>query len=236
MKKGIIYLKAHFSTCLGIPLCLIFSACTSINSSSKGEKQQVEISLHKVRTDLEEAKHDINTQQMQLGILEGKLLRFDDLIHSIKVDSSEKQKSTLESLSYHLTQLEKKLEKFEEKQKEILTDLAQLEAHANHTTKALAQYKEKMKELENNLSAHSEILTQVSQLKKHFKAAAALSEESKECGTTEVVTVKSGDSLQRIARQHNSSVEELRRLNNLKDDLIMVGQELVVPTKSAPIN
>jgi septal ring factor EnvC (AmiA/AmiB activator) len=68
-----------------LPLMAICSACTSINSSSKGEKQQVEISLHKVRADLEESKHDINTQQMQLSILEGKLARVDDLIHSIKI-------------------------------------------------------------------------------------------------------------------------------------------------------
>jgi LysM repeat protein len=208
-----------------LPLMAICSACTSINSSSKGEKQQVEISLHKVRADLEESKHDINTQQMQLSILEGKLARVDDLIHSIKIESSEKQKSTLEELAYHLTQIEKRLEKFEEKQKEVLGDLTQLASHANHTSKVLGQYKDKIKELEHNLTVHSEILTQVNQLKKHFK------EEKDVSHNTETIIVKSGDSLQRIARQHSSSVEELRRLNNLKDDLIMVGQELIVPAK-----
>lgn len=41
-------------------------------------------------------------------------------------------------------------------------------------------------------------------------------------------TVKSGDNLGRIASRHNLSVEELKRLNNLKSDIIRPGQRLVV--------
>ncbi|MDR1190338.1 MAG: LysM peptidoglycan-binding domain-containing protein [Verrucomicrobiales bacterium] len=54
-------------------------------------------------------------------------------------------------------------------------------------------------------------------------------------GTTEALptggnyTVVSGDSLWKIARQHNTTVEKLRQANNLEGDLIQPGQVLVIP-------
>lgn len=44
--------------------------------------------------------------------------------------------------------------------------------------------------------------------------------------------VKAGDTLFAIARQHNSSVSEIRELNNLSSDTIYVDQELTVPGAS----
>ncbi len=41
-------------------------------------------------------------------------------------------------------------------------------------------------------------------------------------------TVKSGDNLTIIARQHDMTVEELKELNNLNSDLISIGQQLSV--------
>lgn len=41
-------------------------------------------------------------------------------------------------------------------------------------------------------------------------------------------TVQSGDYLNRIAQEHGMTTDELRQLNNLEDDLIRVGQRLVV--------
>ena len=42
-------------------------------------------------------------------------------------------------------------------------------------------------------------------------------------------TVRRGDNLSQIARQHNSSVAALRQANNLNGNLINVGQKLIVP-------
>ena len=203
--------------------CLTLASCTSVNNSSKGEKQQIEISMHNLRTDIEELKHDLNTQQMQLGIFEGKLVHIDDIIDSLKIESNEKQKSALEELQYHLSSIEKKLEHFETKQKEILTDLSQLESHANHTTKALGQYKEKVKEFEQTLALHTDIIKEFGQIKQHLP-----SQDTQKASLSRY-KVKAGDSLQRIAKNHNTTIEELKRVNHLRDDLIIVGQELIIP-------
>lgn len=41
-------------------------------------------------------------------------------------------------------------------------------------------------------------------------------------------TVKEGDTLTKIARRYKISVEDLRQINNLKSDLIVIGQVLKV--------
>ncbi|WP_258533694.1 LysM peptidoglycan-binding domain-containing protein [Xanthomonas oryzae] len=46
--------------------------------------------------------------------------------------------------------------------------------------------------------------------------------------------IKSGDSLDSIARQHGTSVEEISKLNNIKNpNIIRTGQQLKMPNKKA---
>ena len=46
---------------------------------------------------------------------------------------------------------------------------------------------------------------------------------------TEIISVERGDSLWRLGRQYGVSIKELKALNDLKSDLIVVGQTLKVP-------
>lgn len=47
------------------------------------------------------------------------------------------------------------------------------------------------------------------------------------------ITVKSGDALEKIARSNGTTVEEIMKLNNLKNDRLRIGQVLKVPVRSA---
>lgn len=47
-------------------------------------------------------------------------------------------------------------------------------------------------------------------------------------------TVKSGDTLYKIARSHNMTLDELKRLNDLTGNTISIGQQLTVRASSAP--
>ena len=48
-----------------------------------------------------------------------------------------------------------------------------------------------------------------------------------------VYTVRSGDTLMRIARNHSTTVASIKSANNLKTDFINVGQKLTIPGSSS---
>ena len=53
--------------------------------------------------------------------------------------------------------------------------------------------------------------------------------------STNRYTVKAGDTLWNISKRYNTTVEELMMLNNLSNDLIMIGQELILPNTNVHI-
>lgn len=50
---------------------------------------------------------------------------------------------------------------------------------------------------------------------------------------TQLYVVQKGDSLWKIARLHNTTVDKVKALNGLSNDVIRVGQELKVPATAA---
>jgi LysM repeat protein len=50
---------------------------------------------------------------------------------------------------------------------------------------------------------------------------------------SDTYTVKSGDTLSKVAKDHGTSVKELQRLNNLTTTQIRVGQKLKLPQRAA---
>ncbi len=61
------------------------------------------------------------------------------------------------------------------------------------------------------------------------KGEAAKHAAAKQKPTTSTYTVRKGDNLGKIAAKHGITVDQLKELNNLTDNNIMVGQSIVVP-------
>lgn len=146
----------------------------------------------------------------------------DDLRHDISCFKAELQiidgrikysENALASLKQDQMQqiaaLEKRWNGAEKNQK--TEEIQKLLAHANETTIALTQFKDRIQELEG------ELLSQNRRLSVKAKP--------------ETYKVRSGDSLEKIARAHSTSVEKVKKLNRLENDRIVAGQELVLPNE-----
>ena len=207
---------------------VIIGGCSPIKSSPKEEKHQLELTLHQVQTNIDDLRHDLNCMQTELQILDGKIKNQEKSIADLKHQYLDKQKKEMQALTQQINTLQTKVGGYDSKQENTEKDIRQLSGHANDTSSALTQYKERINELEKELIAHKRRFEEVSKLKNTLESVAK---------TIRAATgkdfysykVKSGDSLEKIAKNHKTTVEALKSTNKLDNDLIVIGQELRIP-------
>ena len=81
----------------------------------------------------------------------------------------------------------------------------------------------------NNLSSNALSIGQVLKI----PSSSESSNTGSNTGTTNTYVVKSGDSLYSIARKYNTTVDEIKKLNNLSSNLLNIGQVLKIPSGSS---
>jgi len=114
-------------------------------------------------------------------------------------------------------QLAARIVRLEDKQATILTDIRALGTHANETTQSLIQYRKTIQSLDQRLG---EVV----------KLKSTLNSISKSLGSSgKIHKVSSGDSLDKIARKYNTSIQTLKQANGLHSNTIIIGQELKIP-------
>ena len=68
------------------------------------------------------------------------------------------------------------------------------------------------------------------------RGSSGLAEHAPHAEDTDSIVVKRGDSLWQLAHRYDTTVAELKTLNNLDRDLILVGQSLKIPSTAHPID
>lgn len=216
----------------GLIALVVFSVlshgCSPLKSSPREERHQMELTVHEVRTNLDDLRHDLNCHQTELQIVDGKIKHQENAFLDLKHDYLEKQEVKVEELTQKVVLLEKRLKTMEHTLQSSATDIRKLSSHSNEMTAALSQYKDRMNELENELIACARRFDEVSKLKKTLEHIAhAIGEINHAQGN--LYKVKPGDTLEKIARANKTDVEKLKKINELEKDLIVIGQELKLP-------
>lgn len=196
-------------------LCLIAAGCSPLHTSPHDERHQWELTIHEVQTNLDDLRHDINCFQTEMQILDGRIKYFENALASLKQQDLEKQQSRIEQLSLQIQAFEKKWGTAEKRNEVAGKELEGLTKYAAETTTALSQFKGRIEELEQEL---------FSQSKKMGTLAKSLKPNDMQS-----YKVCAGDSLEKIAKTHNTTVEKIKKLNQLENDKIVVGQELKIP-------
>ena len=211
----------------GVFLSLIlFASCSPLKSSPNDEKHQLELTLHEVQTNLDDLRHDINCFQTELQILDGRIKCYENALGSLKQHDLEKQQAKIDQLFQQAQLLEKKWASFEKVQQGDTQGVQELTSHANETTAALTQFKQRIEELEQEILSQNRRFDELAKLRGHIEN---LSKGI--VGSFKLYKIKAGDSLEKIARSHKTTVDKIKKLNDLDQDLIVVGQELKIPVE-----
>jgi LysM repeat protein len=217
-------------------LFLIALCCASCGYSfsltgNSEDNRQMALAIEEMRIEIGDLKHALHTRDADMRILEEKL---NQSATSLKNQTGTSKSGKQGDFAFQLSAIEKKLAQIEKVQERLVVDIKQLSNLANQTSSALNQYKEKCTQLENELGVQSERLGEVSKLKSTLSSlsqainqnAPAVSESGKK------IKVKSGDSLERIAKAHHTTPRAIKELNRLSSDQITIGQELKIPDGS----
>jgi LysM repeat protein len=162
--------------------------------------------IREMQTRVDDLRHAFNCSQTELQILEGRIKAYEHALASFKQQDWEKWQEKLEQLHMQQHALEKKVTQFSRVYEQAEEERQKLMFHANETSCALTQFKNRIVELEKEL-----------QMRGRTNA------------DEKVHKVRPGDTLEKIARLHKTTVEHLKKLNRLDQDLIVVGQELIIP-------
>ena len=209
-----------YATCGLFLSSFLITSCNSHMAVLQQDKYENSVTLNEMRSELADLKYALSHAQVEIQILEEQVQSQDTLIKKSKNTSSS---SAIDS---KLPQLEKRLILLEQAQEKAQIDLKQLSSHANQTSSCLQQYSTKISELEKTLDHQNKLIHDVGDLKSSLKAfTTSLSKESNDS----TYKVRAGDSLEKIAKNHKTSVDALKKANQLSQNKILIGQELIIP-------
>ena len=197
-----------------IPLLLLFVGCSPLKTSLHDEKYQWELTLHEVQTNLDDLRHDTRCFETETQILDARIRSLEHALASFKQQEIDRQQAKIDQLFQQIALLEKKGGGKES-----------LEAYSKETHLSLAQFKSRLEELESEILAQSRKIEALAKLKGNIENLTKVLRP--DSGKT--YRVRSGDSLEKIAKMHKTDVGTLKQLNQLQQDLIVVDQELKIP-------
>lgn len=211
--------------CIISLFCTLFSGCTPLKSSPKEEKHQMELTLHELQTGIDDLAHDYSCYQTELQILDSKINKQDENISKIKEQELPVQEDRIKEISQEIIFLRKQIADIKKTIQNSTEDIHRLSCYANETSLAFSQYKSRMDELEKAVTLQNQKFAEIVKLKSTIQSLAHL------LNSFSVYRVKKGDSLEKIAKDFETNIEEIKRINHLNNDLIVIGQELKIPSK-----
>lgn len=196
-------------------------------------------SIKAVHDTLENVRHAVNNHEAEIRTFEERLKNYDAILDSLRDQLSEVDQAHKDRLKGNSATLETKIATLENTSKGLVADLRQFKAHANEVSGILEQYKQKIADLEKNidqqnqnidhLQAAMHALMEALQIKEPATSKSAMPKAENSTGRS--YRVKSGDSLEKIARANQTTIQAIKELNHLSSDRIVIGQLLQLPEK-----
>ena len=211
-------------------LTCFISSCQTTTSDSKPQSQ-TDILVQELHAEFTDVKHQIHNLGVDLRILEEKIKGQEKEYSAVQKKMNDGNRFQKEYLQGGLAKLEKKVSTLQSQRENINADIHQLKRNVNDLGTTVGQYKTKLQDVEKVFSSTQQSNEKnINNLKVALESLMALVKHKGNSFTSsKLYTVRSGDSLERIARKNNTTVEKLKEVNKLTSDLIITGDELRIP-------
>lgn len=190
---------------------------------------QATVSMREMRDSLDDLRHEVNNHETEIKTYEDKLHNLETIIDSFRQQSTDTALAHKDALKDSAATLEMKLNSLETTTKGLVADVKQFKNHANETASAMAQYKQKLTDLEKILEIQNQNIDSLQTAIKSLSDVLQVKSNLPLSSSDKLYKVAPGDSLEKIARKHQTSIQIIKDLNGLSNDKIIVGKTLKVP-------
>lgn len=217
-------------------LCLLSLIHFSLHAAGRryNSNEDNATALREMRDTIDMLRHEVENHETELRMFEEKVNTQEATIASLRQQVQDAMQANKDLLKSSLTTVEAKNADLESANKSLVADMKQLKNHSNDWVEALGQYKLKIGELEKTISQHGHNMDNMQSAMKSMMDAlqvkeAPLKMTSQSDGGANSYRVKAGDSLEKIAKNNNTTVKTLKEINSLNSDKIVVGQTIQLP-------
>lgn len=221
---------------------LLYLFCFTLVTFAKAEgltkrpslAEQNADSLQKMQESFSLLRHRIDNQQTVVKTFEERLLNFETMLEALREDLKLEGKKQKEVLSTKTQSLDLRVASLEKVSEALLADVKQISKSFNEALLAFKGLNQKFTDLESSVSKNGRNLANLQSSVQSLLQA--FQPEMKELAETDSKTVnykiKNGDSLEKIAKAHNTSVQVIKELNQMSNDKIIVGKTIKIPSSS----
>lgn len=187
---------------------------------------------------IEDLKHETANHEAEMRRFDEKFNNQEVAIDALWKQFNDANVAQREKLREGTQQLEAKLANLEIALLASNGEIENLKKHLNESANTVSHYKQRVATLEKVIEVQNQNLEHVETAMNalldafQIKDIALHTEDPFHALAKGLVyQVKAGDSLEKIARKHNTSVAKIKELNRLteQNDLIVVGQKLKLP-------
>lgn len=185
-------------------------------------------SLYELQRSVQNMSHSISNQDAELAHLKQKILNQESTLDSMHTEVSALIKAAKEAQKSTGVQVDTKLKSMEKNIDKLVSDLKQFKKHANESGDSFAEIQKKLTHQQEISSLQAQQIKELESALRNI-ASALQTKTGVEKSAAGEYRVKAGDSLEKIAKEHSTTIEAIRRENNLTKDTIYPGQKLQIP-------
>lgn len=197
---------------------LLLTGCTAMNG---GDGEEVTTSS---------LKHELNNCYAEISILERQVDLLESAVNSLHDEIANTSEESRSIVRDKTKTLHNKVGALEKKTGGMVADIGTIKNHSNETASALKTLQKQMQKLES--SSKSDITALEGAMRSLMAAMQGGSQNiaAIDRGAAHTYRVRTGDTLEKIARKNNTTIDAIKELNQLRsEDFIIAGQELLIP-------
>lgn len=179
---------------------------------------------------LNQVRLGLNNHEDELRQTGEKFNSMESILEGMQRQLQDHSKTHKEHLQASKAVLDSKMGDLELVIKGLLVDINQIKNRVNESASSLLQYKQQLSALEKVVEVQNQNIENLHSSMKTLMQVLQAGDNAAE-SSGELYTVKSGDTLEKIAIAHSTTVKALKELNNLSTDRINIGRKLKLPSK-----